>query len=262
MLEEMHNDEEFIRQRELLSRRNNSYGIRRVALRIEQIEESSSSSLQLLRLEHLIRNKDIRLHSFAYVLAFLLTISLSIYQMILDKIMSVPIKTMQLLLQPLQGFFNFLIFVGFKVYFQKNLNPTRTYKNILYSIFFKWSSDPVFISRMKVIDNDHFNSISKGGELELESVVENINVSKLEGFIGRNAVGFSSGSPEFPVNISNAPLNLNDVVYSDDDEMEIKEVEPSDSRCGHLSYLTLDEDQNSIYEYDHDCLSTSSTIKR
>ena len=171
---------------------------------------------------------------------------------------------MHFLLQPLQGFFNFLIFVGFKIYFQKNQNPTKTFKDILYSIFFQWSSDPVFVSRINVIENDRMNYdiVSRGGELELESI-GNINLSKLEGSIGHNDVGSSSGSPQFPINLKNAPLNLNDVISYDGDEMKMKEeVYSRSSISGHLSYHTQNEDQNSLYEYEHECISTSSTIKR
>ncbi len=285
------NDEEHIQQRESLAMRYNSRGIRRVTLRVGE-DNQFPSSLQYLRLDHLTKQRHICYQSIAYVIAFLTTVSASVFLVIMDfDYLNVPLQTANFLLAPLQGVFNLLIFLGFKVYFQKNQNPTADYGSILYSIFFKMTADPVFISRSRELDE---NNESKTGDLEMLSV-GNLNLPRnnVATTLLRSDDIDSSESTRFPVNLPDAPLNLNSEAQGTDSmpntrllletqdpgptrnallslqapptadsqrNISFEQDENTSHQSGDVSYFTKDEQK--VSDYEQGCMSNSSTVKR
>ncbi len=274
-LRQEENDDEHVRQRDSLAMRYNSRGLRRVSARINQQREvqdddpSSPPQLQFLRLEHLSKSKHTLLQSIAYVMAFLMSVSFTIYQVYTVKFNPhIIMKRMQMFLQPSQGFFNFLIFVGFKVYNQKNQNPTNRYSTILYSIFFKLTADPVFVSRGKdiedldhVLGRDNDISIAENG-IELESIRNlNMDTNLDRRYVRNDHPRSSTGSADFPI------LSL---AENDDDTMNLNNflgeelATPADidsNQSGRLSYFTQEDEKDSLYDYEDDC-SSGTTLKR
>jgi hypothetical protein len=111
-------------------------------------------SLAFLRSNHLVANKHIAFQAFVYVFAILATLLIPIMRLIDTEIGGPLFYRLQILSQPLHGFFNFLIFIGFKIYHQRRLNPTTPYLIIVGQIFFSSTADPIFLSRITIVEGD------------------------------------------------------------------------------------------------------------
>merc|ERR1712038_546867 len=62
-------------------------------------------------------------------------------------------KKLQLIFQPLQGFFNFCIFFSSKVFQQWNRDHNQSTVSAMKKVFGKEYDDPVFISRLSIVRN-------------------------------------------------------------------------------------------------------------
>lgn len=144
---------------------------------------SPESPIQDLRQSHEVDYKAIALQALAYVIAYFSTVGFPLFLYVIDQT-SRTLTQAQLLLQPLQGLFNFLIFTSWKIHQYKKLNPTMKFKSILHCIFFERTSDPIFISRSAEV---------------LESKVENQRVLRDQsdneslGHLNKGNSGISSG---------------------------------------------------------------------
>jgi hypothetical protein len=115
---------------------------------------SKGSHLNSLRDDHYVANKVIAIQALIYITLFSITVTIPIIRILIIYNPHMPVLNLhrfQLVVQPLQGFFNFLIFFGFKVYYQKTLNPTITVTKVVKQLFFERTADPIFISRITII---------------------------------------------------------------------------------------------------------------
>ena len=115
---------------------------------------SKGSNLDSLRDDHYVANKVIAIQALTYIISFSITVTIPTLRVMMIYNPHIPVLNLlrfQLVVQPLQGFFNFLVFFGFKTYYQKTLNPTITLTQVVKQLFFEQTADPIFISRITVI---------------------------------------------------------------------------------------------------------------
>ena len=63
------------------------------------------------------------------------------------------IRILQLVFQPMQGFFNLFIFLSSKVYQQLSFERNQTKIDALKKIFKRNYNDPIFISKLSIVQN-------------------------------------------------------------------------------------------------------------
>lgn len=69
-----------------------------------------------------------------------------------------------LVFTPLQGFFNFTIFILHKVYNYRRVNPDVSRRQVLYKIFFTTFQEPVFMSRISIVEREFVSSVEEDFE--------------------------------------------------------------------------------------------------
>ncbi len=134
--------------------------------------------------QHKASNNFIIFQAFAYVGAFSLTVIFPILILSSNYIMPGDafhthrevIKKLQLVFQPLQGFFNFCIFFSSKVYQQLNKDRSQSYITAMKKVFAKDYDDPVFISQLSVVRNTEnhreTNELRYNNMIEDDEIIE------------------------------------------------------------------------------------------
>mmetsp|Transcript_15843 Transcript_15843/g.23831 ORF Transcript_15843/g.23831 Transcript_15843/m.23831 type:complete len:555 (+) Transcript_15843:64-1728(+) len=274
-------DNPVIPQSEMLNRLHNGIlqrslrmtNPRQTSANVDDDPQNESGHLLALRTAHFPANRNIAFQALAYVLPFSFTalmplirfatlmLNLSDYE---NYLMTVLIR-IQLIIQPLQGFFNLLIFLGFKIYHQKHLNPTYTLGHVVYKIFFQSTADPIFISRITIVEEGGNVTVRVEDE-ELLSI-DNASLGNMnnvdDGLSTSSGVGISLPSP-----------------YNSDTQREVSEGQQVNNASGlsglsgfHLSsgFSTSGKDYsghrfsnsgNVSYPSSYgNCVSDSSTVK-
>jgi len=128
--------------------------------------------------------KVIIVQSVAYYFALLLTISFSMIRLIVNKRMP-TIEMFQHIFFPLQGFFNFLIFVSHKVYNYKLVHRNESYSSILYKYFVTGeTNEPILLSRISLVRVHHQNAddaASADDADDSDDVIEMIDINDEDG---------------------------------------------------------------------------------
>jgi hypothetical protein len=93
-----------------------------------------------------------------YVVAFLMSVSPSFIRVIAHEYDATEqvlenLFLVSLLFLPLQGFFNFVIFVSHKVYNYRRVNKIATVRHVIWLLFFTAAHEPYFISRISIIQD-------------------------------------------------------------------------------------------------------------
>jgi len=121
-----------------------------VVRRSRNFENIDSDPLRMLRQTHWVANKVVAIQALVYVLAVLVTLFFPFSRMV-GRLHNETLEILQLIFQPLQGLFNCLIFVSFKVFNIRAMNPGTSIASAIYQLFFKSTADPIFISRIAVV---------------------------------------------------------------------------------------------------------------
>jgi hypothetical protein len=87
----------------------------------------------------------------AYILAFVLTLIFPILNLTGSKNLPLLLK---LIFMPLQGFFNFIIFIGHKVYNYRRVNKEASICSVVRTLFRGALEEPMFMSRLTIVNND------------------------------------------------------------------------------------------------------------
>ena len=118
--------------------------------------ESSETSLQrrgeLLNrvVETSDNTKVVFLQASAYILAFLVTLSMPFVRTLsLEE--SLWIFESQVILMPLQGLFNLIIFIAHKIYNYRRIHPNETRYYVLRKLFLGQAHDDVLLSRISLV---------------------------------------------------------------------------------------------------------------
>jgi len=134
------------------------------------------SILHTLEFDDIVANtKMILTQAVFYVVAFLICVSppfiniIAIYNNASQSVLKKCLLATHLLL-PLQGFFNFIIFMVHKVYNYRRVNKAATIRHVIWLLFFTAAHEPCFISRISILrhqedsfhdDNDNYESVEK-----------------------------------------------------------------------------------------------------
>ncbi len=232
-----------------------------------QQKEDPAEYLTALRTDHFPANRTIALQAVAYVIPFLLTAALPLIRLVVYTLDSsyndVILAKTQIFVQPLQGFFNFVIFFGFKVYHQSHLNPTFTLWHIIGKIMFHSTEDPIFISRITIIDEEGGNVRVRVEDEELLSI-DNASLGNMnnieDAFSVSSGVGISFPSPH---NSEAQRVSSNQVMNNSD----ISGLSGFNLDSSGLSTTGKDYSGSQIYEYSNEesydnCTSRASTVKK
>jgi hypothetical protein len=123
-----------------------------------------ASSLEEEEKKHLVSNKFIVLQALAYIGALLITI---FFPLLTAASSYAPfgkgydyasyrsvLKKLHLIFQPMQGFFNFLIFMTSKIYQQRCIDGDQSIVDIVKKMFKKKYDDPIIISRLSLMEGN------------------------------------------------------------------------------------------------------------
>ena len=150
---------------------------REATIGAQNMRIASTNTIDNLRRNHLVTNKTVAFQAVSYVAAFLVTVIVPVIRLLIQDKSSTNgiLVRAHFFLQPLQGFFNMLIFIGFKVHHLKNSNPSEPYSKLFYWIFFQSTSDPIFISRMTIVQQrgNSGNDDERNREILFEGEVQN-----------------------------------------------------------------------------------------
>lgn len=237
-----------------------------------QVQDQPDISLQSLRTYHLVANKTIACQSLAYVVAWLCTIGIALMRIIMKQVLEknntgrVLLLRIQLFLQPSQGFFNLLIFLGFKIFYQKKLNPTMSLSEILHRIFFEATSDPVFLSRMTIVARQNGRDV-RGIEVEGEFLSLNDsaslgNMNHADGGSMNSSIGcFSSATSVANVDEANAAVakaSATNQLLAFGISLKSNHSSEESAFSGMLSGFSRESDKCPDFE----CTSDASTLRR
>jgi len=157
----------------------------------------------------------------AYVITFLLCLTFPLIRNISDdEDLSIFAAYMQLGLLPLQGFFNFLIFVSHKVYNYKRVYGEDSYCAILRKYFCESDMvEPILFSSLSVVHNDtdkltvNFNDeVGEGGKMQ---IIRRGGIYKKSG--SSNLCSCAGGRRQSADELSNDIMIDNDSRYSLED---------------------------------------------
>jgi hypothetical protein len=118
--------------------------------------------------KHLVYNNFILFQCLAYIGALLITLLFPIL-IAATKFSSFgkgpqhatyreTLRKLQLIFQPMQGFFNFLIFMSSKIYQERVIDRNQSYIDVVKKIFTKKYDDPIIISSLSFVEGDLFNN--------------------------------------------------------------------------------------------------------
>ena len=164
---------------------------------------------------HKASNKFILFQAFSYIGAFLITLIFPLLIISSDYIAKGPdyetfryvVRILQLVFQPMQGFFNLLIFLSSKVYQQLNFDRNQTKMDILKKIFKRHYDDPIFLSKLSIVQNS-------SNQLELKIFLDDEEDSNEDEHDARDNIEDNVDS--FVENISypsNISPNMGDISY-------------------------------------------------
>ena len=117
----------------------------------ENPTESESSAFQ--RAQNAYHNSRVAMiQALMYVVAFVLTWIFNVLTFRLSQ--SITVATLKVIFNPLQGFFNGMIFVGHKVHNVLESNPGESLCSAFYTVFFHPNNVPgeVYISKIELVD--------------------------------------------------------------------------------------------------------------
>lgn len=250
-------------------------GLQRMSV-FDKAQEQPEISVKSLRTIHLVANKIVAFQSLAYVVAWLCTIGIALVRILMKRVLEknntsrVFLLRIQLFLQPSQGFFNLLIFLGFKIFYQKKLNPMMSYSTVLHRIFFESTSDPVFLSRMTIVAQGNGRDIRgievEGEFLDLNDSASLGNMNHGEDSMGsaNSSIGISSiYSAVANANAANVPQSLAaDRLLAFG--ISLKPEESSSDFSGSGIYSGFSSTREYIHDnsLDSECRSDASTLKR
>ncbi len=170
------------------------------------------SPIQDLRQSHEVDYKATALQALAYVIAYFSSVGFPLFLYLIDQ-NSRTMTQAQLVLQPLQGLFNFLIFTSWKFHQYTKLNPTMKVQSILYCIFCERTSDPIFISRSAEVieskvedrtvlrdqsDNESLGHLNKGSGISSGLSISKGGLDVLDN--SQSFIGIEASSHESAIN--------------------------------------------------------------
>lgn len=212
--------------------------------------------IERLRENHWIDNRAVAFQALAYVLTQSLTQISLIKKMIVmlhvdtthlsSDFSSILVKLL-LFFQPFQGFFNLLIFISFKIYYQKKLNQSMSYSRIIYSIFCKSVSDPIFIARMTILEDE---SVVEG--IQLQDVAGSVEGASLEHM---NQADVDSIECPDDVSIANGERAFN-MRFADSSNIDNNISSQSDLHCSSRGF-SLGTGESML-----ECKSDASTVQQ
>ena len=138
---------------------------------------SRHTEIQNLALKRLTEsNKNTRviiIQSLLYLSAFLMTLTMPLIHVSVNQ----PLwaSRAQLILLPLQGFFNMLIFIGHKIYNYRRIHPDVSRRDVLLKLFTGKADDHVLFSRISQIC-----IAADGGKMEVEITDERDDVDHVD----------------------------------------------------------------------------------
>ena len=114
--------------------------------------------------------KVIFIQAFSYIIAFFSSAGVNIIHGVTGSMDPKFRRDMNVVFTPLQGFFNFIIFIGHKVYCFKQLHNDATIREILTDIFLTRFSDTLYVSGVSTVELDGIERIRSA---QFAEVVEN-----------------------------------------------------------------------------------------
>ena len=133
----------------------------------QQVQERERVEVQQNTKTHEASNIFILFQAIAYIAALIITLVFPVIAIAFDAIAVNPnyaeirliMRKFQLVFQPTQGFFNFLIFLSSKVYQQRRTDNSQTVTGALKKIFTRQYDDPIFMSRLSIVHGQESSDI-------------------------------------------------------------------------------------------------------
>jgi len=141
--------------------------------------------------EHHTNTKIVLVQAVTYIIAFMLTLTFPFIQVLMpaSAVPAEAIYNLELIFLPLQGFFNFCIFLGHKIFLYRRIDRSAPICKILDSMLTNNLDEPIILSRISIISFDekraklelemddemmhehHIYNVSEEGEVQATSVV-------------------------------------------------------------------------------------------
>jgi len=101
-------------------------------------------------------SRAVMIQAFGYIAVLTLTLFGTIIRQThaKNKISGLNENMMELVFFPQQGFFNFLIFIGHKVYNSRRPNPELSICGVIKKLFCSSTDEPIFLSRITLVEDD------------------------------------------------------------------------------------------------------------
>eukprot|EP00557_Chaetoceros_sp_GSL56_P002141 CAMPEP_0176500154 /NCGR_PEP_ID=MMETSP0200_2-20121128/13362_1 /TAXON_ID=947934 /ORGANISM="Chaetoceros sp., Strain GSL56" /LENGTH=214 /DNA_ID=CAMNT_0017898727 /DNA_START=663 /DNA_END=1307 /DNA_ORIENTATION=+ len=122
-------------------------------------------------LEKHINTKAVLIQAILYVAAFLICVIPPFIRYFAEQgknaseNVSLHLLEVTLFLLPLQGFFNFVIFISYKVYNYRRMNRGESITQVLRLLFFTSTHEPCFISRISIVRHNEDERVNENAEI-------------------------------------------------------------------------------------------------
>ena len=127
-------------------------------------------------IEHALKNtKVLTIHALAYFVSFFLTLGLVLFRVFI-KITPIWLIYASMVMMPLQGFFNLLIFIGQKVYNFRRVHPDISRWDTIKILFRGTYEEPVLFLRLSLVRFDQerrevdYEYADEGGNEQIHSI--------------------------------------------------------------------------------------------
>lgn len=138
--------------------------------------------------------KVVFLQALGYVFAFIFCSIFPIFSIVSVEKKTIVVQYLNVILRPLQGFFNFLIFMGHKIHNQRRSDKNLTWWRVLCKVFSWKHDDPtMFLDNIDALDNIDQQEEDKEVKVNHKAVQHDcIDSRDLSGFSSKGLSGFSS----------------------------------------------------------------------
>jgi hypothetical protein len=128
-------------------------------------------------IEKHINTKAVLIQALLYITAFLVGVIPPFVRVIAEQFDASEVYLLHLLqvtlfFLPLQGFFNFLIFISYKVYNYRRMNKTESIGYVLRLLFFTSAHEPYYISRISFVWKDEQEGHAHDDEIAERKLLE------------------------------------------------------------------------------------------
>jgi hypothetical protein len=143
---------------------------------LQRVGELRSNQAQQNAIRSMQNTRVVVIQAAAYFLSFLITLSMPILRNFpianfKTNDNEILILRLQIVLMPLQGLFNALIFISHKIYNYRRIHPDVSRCHVLMLVFFGKADDEVLFSRISMISVNDDNSIDINIENERNEAI-------------------------------------------------------------------------------------------